>query len=541
MPTQEADSTPTARTVSVKVLNQEHPERSVNTLTRMRALAEGGELWHALKSEWLPKNAVEPDDFYQSRLKLAIYENEVGPLLKQLNAHLFSEDLTVKGLPEEDYWPRFLQDVDSSGSSLTTFYSAVCEHALVGRRAFVWVNLPRRATPVANRADEERAGYLDAFLSMLTPEQVINWSVGDRGTGLEYVVIRDCVFEQKGPLSPRVRKWRWTVIDRTQILRYVYTPALGRESHEPIDTDQATLESAFDHKAGFCPVVMLELPVGLWVMRQVYDRAVGLTRASNDLSWALHQAANELLTITQRASSTTSNVTLGHGHYLLLHRDDIGTDAAEYIAPSGVAFDALHKNEKERREGLYRSLQAMASAGGTDSSRVSQSGESKALDWQAMDIVLSAYSALVKTCVKTTLEFVLRIRALNDKAGQEAVDAMSVDGLESWATEDLMVFLEACALATEAKRASPAFVQEVALAQARRLLSGQITPERMGEIEAQILAYKPATGTGYEAQDTPSGDAKAEGAEPEDAEDGPTGESVEDAEDEGEDNANAGS
>lgn len=483
-PTQ--DKTPD-HTVQVKVLNQEHPDRDAAALLRMRALAEGGDTWHdtGLKRYWLPQNAVEPNDVYANRLSLAVYENEVGPLLKQINAHLFTEPLSAQGLPDEPYWPRFVKDCDKNGTTISGLFSAVNEHALIGRRAFVWVNLPSRGgVAVANRADEESFGFLDAYLSLLSPEQVVNWGQADTNGPLSYVVIRDLVFEQDGPLSPRERKIRWTIIDQHRISRYVF---VCKDNQEPGDLDTATLESTFEHRIGFCPVVMLELLPNLWIMRQVFDRAVGLLRASNNRAWALHQAANELLVLTEARTSEGGTPTLGHGHYLRLTRDESGSDEAAYVAPSGVAFDHLATLEQDKREGLYRALQSMASAGGTDSSRVTQSGESKALDWQAMDIVLASYSVLVKTCARKVLEFILRIRATTETKAATQIDTLSVDGLESWATEDLITFLESCALAVEAKRASPKFVQEVALLQARRILGDKVSPERMAEIEEEIL------------------------------------------------------
>jgi hypothetical protein len=286
---------------------------------------------------------------------------------------------------------------------------------------------------------------------------------------------------------------------------------VSKDGNDPTDFDVATLESTFEHKIGFCPVAMLELPPNLWIMRQVFDRAVGLLRASNDRAWALHQAANELLVLTEAPSTEGGPVSLGHGHYLRLTRDEAGKDEAAYVAPSGVAFDHLSTLERDKREGLYRALQAMASAGGTESSRVTQSGQSKALDWQAMDIVLASYSVLVKTCARKVCEFILRIRSTTEAKADAQVDELSVDGLESWATEDLITFLESCALAVEAKRASPKFVQELALLQARRILGDKVSPERLKEIEDEILVSESQGDEQDTAQDD-TNDPESQGA-----------------------------
>lgn len=464
--------------MKVKLLNATHPSYDGPSLARLRALAAGGKAWRELISTWLPQRFAEPREVYKERQQLATYTNHSGSILGLLAALLFSDASKFEGLDGE-WWTTFRGDVDRRGTAWDWWWREVFREAQTGQRAYVWVNLPSRADDAQydNLAEEERAGALDAFLVLFTADQVIDWEVDDRGN-LLWVIARDLVQHRPAPGAERTRVYRWTVIDKTHITRWSWTAS--DDKPEPNDEDDATKDFSFEHRVGRMPVVCVEVPEDLWLMGKLEDPATSALRARNEHSWALHQAANELLTITSKMGDTDPPP-LGHGHFLQLWRDQSGEDKAAFVAPGGVAFEYLQQDVQDTREELYRVVQQMALAADSDATRTRMSGESKAQDWLAFEIVLQAYTDLM-------LGFMRRVLLAVAAARGERLDegAVSVTGLDGWQREDLQTFFELLPLATNAARMSETFRRVAAKREARRLLGDEVDEETLDQIDTEI-------------------------------------------------------
>lgn len=480
----------------VKTLQQTHPSYDEASLRRLRALYEGGPSWRAIAPvEWFPQRFAEPQDVYEERKKLLNYVNHAGSLVEMVGALLFAEAPQLEGVPSppvpepdgkgsrpatraELYWSGLLKDCDRAGTPWRQFWRDRFLAAQVGRRAYVWVNLPVRAASAADisRADEDTLGLLDAHLVALDPEQVIDWGRDDHGR-LAWVMIRSVISRRASIDEPRRREWRWTYIDGVTIRRWEWQPTETASEPPPEDTAQELAPIA--HGAGRLPLVELALPEGLHTMGKLEDAAVAAARARNEHSWALHQAANELLTITAKWGDETAKPVLGHGYALRLSRDTDGQDAAAYVGPSGVAFQFLEKDVEATREDLFRVVQQMAMAADSDASRIRASGESKAQDWKAVDVMLGAYRDHVLQAMAETVALIADVR------GEDLPDVV-VSGLDGWQTEDLTTWLASVAMAPEAVRASPTLRREIAKRQAERLLQGDADDTVMATIRREI-------------------------------------------------------
>lgn len=442
----------------VKVLEGRHPTFDGKALTLKRALYEGGETWRQHVSEWLPQHPEEMDDNYEARKKRALYENHAGPIIDILASAVFTEPPGVEGL-RGSWLAEFLGNVDREGTGLGPWCRERLVDALVEQVVYAWVNLPARpadAPPPASRADEEAAGLLSAFLVPFTARQVIDWEHDENG-GLAWLMVRDVVERRPGPEALRSRVHRWTYIDRRQIRRWTWTATPERA--DPSDEDDATEQPPVLHGLGELPVARLSLTDGLYAMGKLRDPAVAHTRARNDLSWALHRAAHALLVI--KSKWDPEKPTLGPGRFLRLGPDD----DAFYVEPSGSNFQLLADDLVQLREGLYRVVHQMAIGADSNATRSKMSGESKAQDWAAMDIVLGALAEATRTFLVDVLRLVAVARG-------ERSPAPVVTGLGGWREEDVEAWLTAAALATEAFRMSPTFQREVAKRQVTRVLDG---------------------------------------------------------------------
>ena len=455
----------------IKTLQQTHPDYNAERNAKCRAIAEGGEMFHALKEKLFPKRFVEPTDVYAERLSLVTYTNHVGPSLSRLSALLFAESPAVAA--QGVWWGGFLADVDRQGSSWSSFWRARTEDALTCRWAWAWVNLPARGgVEVRTRADEESLGLLNAYLVRFLPEQVLDWGEDEAG-GLLWIMARDVVERRPSIESPRQTVYRWRYIDATEVRTWEWEAT--RERPVPTDEDIATERPPVPHGFGRIPVTRIQLPRHLWILAMVYDVALAATRAENDLTWALHQAANELLVLTSKWEEATP--ILGHGHYLQLGRDADGEDKANFIAPSGMAFDHLEKRVQEARDDVFRAFGQLAVAASSDGPKAQMSADSKAADWQAAEILLAALAEPVLDAMRDTLALLADVRGES---------APPVSGLDGWQAEDIEAFLAAVAGAQDARELSPGFRRLVAKRQAIRILRDEVTAEELAAVLTEI-------------------------------------------------------
>jgi hypothetical protein len=460
--------------MKIKILNQRHPENNAARIARLSSLAEGGPAWHDMVEDWLPKRAVEPTDVYTERKSLATYINHAGSVLDLLAAMLFAEAPKVEGLPDDEYYHQLLNDCDGTGTPWRRWWRETFTHALTGRRCYAWINLPpRNGIEATSRADEEQAGYLEAYLVRVTPEQVLDWGTDQRGR-MQWLIWLDVLDERGDVESPRSVRWRWTYVDGSRVRQWEWTPQGGQST--PDDNDDAVETLAIEHNAGRLPVVPLVLPKPLWLMHRVEDAAVAAMRARNEHSWALHQAANELL-VLKRDWDDGKAPELGHGHYLKLDAPD---DEASYVSPTGIAFEYLEHDVEHTREDLYRVLQAMALSADSDSQKARLSGESKDQDWKATQILLAAYHDHVTSAMTETAKAIMSIRHDGDS------NEVAVSGLDGWQTDDVEAFLAQCALANDARALSPTFRRVAARIQAARVLQDEATAEEKEAIRKEI-------------------------------------------------------
>lgn len=447
--------------MKIKDLRRRHPDHLGSDLTRYRALYAGGKAWRAQISAWLPKHDTEPDARWTARKAEATYTNHAGAIVDFFGAHLFSEpvsvDLGEKATGSDAEWlTGWIDDVDQVGTSLTDWlHEHLFTDAMVGRVSYAWVNLPARTREFTDRADQEKAGALNAFLVPIKPEQVV-WAEWE-GARLRWLLLEDIVESRQDAASPVVRVWRWTAIDDKVVRRWEWTPAPGREDGPRDDEDAAEIDPVAHGCPTGIPVVGLCLKPGLWAMSKLADPAVAHLRSSNHLDWFLSLSANPLLCVESNAD--TESPVLGTGYFI---RHGLGGEVY-YAEPSGSFGTILAERITAHREDLYRVVHQLAQAADSSATRTQLSAESKQSDWQAEQIILAAYASAVKDAARRILDVVAAIRQVD-------LEGATVSGLEGWQQEDVAGELEAMALAIDARTMSPTFRREVARRQARRVL-----------------------------------------------------------------------
>jgi len=447
-------------------LNQTHPSYRKDELERLEGLYCGGHEWREKIATWIPQNTSEPSDLWKERKERAVYHNHAGPIVDLIAAWLFSEPPATEGLDEE-----WLKNVDRRRTDWTPFWKSLFTDALVYRRAYCWVNLPARSADlhVENRAQEEQLGLLRPYLVPLEAEEVIDWGEDDAGA-LSWVMIRQNFQVRSSVAAGRQSGIRWIYADSTQI--QVWEWMATKDKPAPDDKDVIPEKRKIEHGMGVLPIVCLELPEGLHAMGKLHDPAVALLRASNDLDWALHRANHALMTVTTKDG--VAPIKLGAGYFISLNRDADGKDEVDYAEPSGATFTASSERIKDLREELYRVVQAMALT--VSPNAQAQSGESKARDWQAMEVILSAYAGLVLEAMLAVGQIVAKILGLPDP---------TVSGLDGWQQEDLTELLNQITLVAGLQIPSPTMKKELQKAIVRRLLS-DLDADKLATIAKEI-------------------------------------------------------
>lgn len=451
----------------ISALNTTHPDYCAVELEEFEALYEGGKEWHEHIDKWIPKNAQEPPELWELRKKRACYDNHAGPIVDLIVAWLFSKPPTV-----DDFDPAWESNVDRRGTPIGPWIRNVVTAALQTRREFVWVNLPARNPDVeiTNRADEIAAGLTSPFLVHLCAEEVRDWGEDDYGN-LAWILVRQEVANRTEVGGTRQKSYRWLWIDGTKIQRWTYTPDPNGVQFP--DNAQAKDEGTIPHNMGRMPVARIELPAGLHVMGKVRDPAVRLTRLSNDLDWALHRGAHSLLVLA--VADAAQPPVLGPGHYLLIGQDD----KASYAEPGGAVYDALDKRITQAREELYRVVQQMASGISGQATKQASSAASKGMDWQSLQVMLSAYAELVVMLIARVID----IAAVPLNVTTPPV----VAGLEGWQEDDLTTILEDYTVAQGVVK-SATFKRMLAKELVKRMLPADTDEATQDAITAEIDA-----------------------------------------------------
>src|SRR5438552_12092064 len=158
-----------------------------------RHLYAGGEQLKLNAASYLIRRQREPGDVYAERLNRVFYENYVGSIVDWYAATLFRREpvLGFEGSSEsgKKFFSALVEDVDRQGTALADFFRRQFIETLVGGTSYVLVDFPRAAGRAGTRADEDASGASRAYLVDYPAEDVINWSLDERGN-FEWVVIR---------------------------------------------------------------------------------------------------------------------------------------------------------------------------------------------------------------------------------------------------------------------------------------------------------------------------------------------------------------
>jgi len=207
-------------------IDREHPDykRQAITWRMYRDLYAGGQQFKHRAAEYLLRRQKEPLDVYGERLQRAFYQNYIGSIIDWYAATLFrrAPSLQMEGGLQSGrrFLANFADDCDQRETTLAAFFRACFTDALVAGRSHILLDFPKIPMVVNNRAQEDAAGVSRAYVVRYQAEDLINWSLNERGD-YDWVVLRQSMTRQPEVDSAElIRETYWFYYDREEFRTY---------------------------------------------------------------------------------------------------------------------------------------------------------------------------------------------------------------------------------------------------------------------------------------------------------------------------------
>jgi hypothetical protein len=422
-----------SRRVPTDALNRKHPEWALYSRTwdDLCVLYDGGTVLKNEASRFLRERPKELKEIYQARLAGFTYQNILGTGLGWYLGKLFETDPAIdikisgraieQGDPEWAFYDGFFENCDLSGTSFFNVAREIYRQALLYRCCFVILDLPESVNTADNRAEQDEE--LKPYLVLRDPRTAINWSVDAYGN-LQWIVFATSTVEP-GFLNAPVTVSRWTYYDRTEYRVY--------EQRSDARQDQAAYRMADliasgrhamadaenpDGTTGRVPVVMVEVPKGLWLAERVMLQVIDHLNTENALKWGLLLGC-----LAQPYIKTDGEMqpTVSESSMLQLRPgDEFG-----WMEPSGKSFQIAAERLQCLREEIYRAMYLQAQGRTSAATASAASGYSKELDMAPAADVLNAFGKIMRDALQQILYSVAAIRG--DSTMDFDIRGLSVD------------------------------------------------------------------------------------------------------------------
>ena len=392
-------------------INREHPDYVLRRAVwrRYRDLYLGGEHFRLRAQEYLVRRQREPGDVYAERLYRVFYQNYVGSIVDWYTATLFRQEpvLTFGGANEagKKFFSEFVEDVDRKNTQLNDFFRRVFIESLITGGGYVLVDFPRVPLQAGTRGEEDALGASRAYLVDYAADDVINWSLDERGN-YEWVVLRTSLIKKDRVEDGDWRvETRWSYYDKQRFRIYVSSGESGLESSAKL-VDEGLHGLA---KLGQVPLFALRMPEGLWLLNRAGSLQLEHFNKSNALGWALTMG---LFAMPVVYSDREWSQMVGESYYIQLAPGD----KFGWTEPEGKVYQIAAENLTQLQEEIYR-VCYLPQAGKSLDRGVIQSGLARQMDFAITQEVLLAYGDAVKDQVRRVL------RAI----GQAREDGLAID------------------------------------------------------------------------------------------------------------------
>jgi hypothetical protein len=419
-------------------LEYSHPDylAQLKTLEEIDTLTSGGYKLKSKIENYLPRRPGEDEETYKHRIAKFTYLNILGASINEQVHKLANGELVVSNLPTSDIISKFRENTDRHKRNEKALLSFILREILKFKKIYIHVDKPASEVRPLNRAQEEILNVVPYTVAYST-SQVINW--GEKEGELQWIKIKQIISVNDSPLQPNGYKVRYTIIDKEYVAKYEATISLNKTGAIDLINGEDANEDSLIYIAsepvyhGFneVPVVKVEIPEESWVADQAASKALEHLRidcAKYDLlTMAYFQRTYKKIDRPDDDLSITTTddegvIPTGLQHVLEL-------DKFEWNEPKGYILPHLMQS-LEQIEGQVRDLVFSGGSASLTKSVVSQSGESKKVDYYKQEVLLKAYGELLCSAYQSIL------RLVSKSLGFEELD-ISVTGLNSFNNSSL--------------------------------------------------------------------------------------------------------
>ncbi len=458
-------------------IDREHPDfKRQKLMWRMyRDLYAGGQGFKHRAVEYLLRRQKEPLDVYAERLHRVFYENYIGSIVDWYASTLFRRQpsLQLEGGVEsgQKFLTELADDCDLRGTTLSAFFKQCFVDALISGRSHILIDFPRAASLPANRAEEDAAGLSRAYLIRYQAEDLINWSIDERGD-YDWVVLRQSVRRQPNIESPEILdETYWHYFDKSGFRTYRRV----EQEHEQANIELIAYGAHALVRQNRVPLITLGVGEGLWLLNKAGHLQLEHFNKSNALGWAITMG---LFAMPIIYSEREWNQIVGESYYIQLGpQDKFG-----WTEPDGKVYQIAAANLETLKEEIYRVCYLSEASGEAEGGRA-QSAASKQLDFTITEEVLHGYGTIVKDCIRRVLT------AVSD-AREDGI-SISVTGLDELDITDFATELQDATSLLNLGIKSPTLRRQIFQRLALKYLSDarQETKEQIArEIDAQFTS-----------------------------------------------------
>lgn len=481
----------TKKSIPYGFFKTRHPKYKANYWKRCRAFYEGGPTLledRSFLDSVFPKHRKESNSVYSQRQSMAFYTNYCGEIIDHLVAKLASDPIKVDTGEKHAFYDSFLADCSPKGGRRKPFDRLVRDAVITAMQckdSWFLVDMPDTGTfKASSLAEQEASGALDAWVVEVAPESVIDWEENHTGE-LEWALIMYKSNKRGGITTGRnICREEYWAYNQEGWQKYVIEYPKDKE---PKDHDPVVLEAEGFHAFGRVPLVRLELPDGLWAMSKLESVAREHFNKRNALAWSEYKSLLPVLyeflappdaLLQGPASDEDRAVAQLRGSGYVQERGD--KDRAEWVAPPPAPFTHALDSTNSLRDEMHRVVHQMALSADNKGSMLRRSGESKAQDAAASNVVLEAIGEIARDFAEEVLNMVASGRS-------DAEEQWSIQGYTDFETLSPYAILEEeSVLDTSVEIPSPTFKQIRKLSLVKKLLGDNVSEEDLERIREEL-------------------------------------------------------
>lgn len=489
-----------------KVFTVHHPDYMKDYWCRTRAFYRGGPALledPVVMAKVFPRHNGETDRVFNIRKGLAHYVNYAGEIIDHMVAKLTSDPARPQADTDlDDFYEEFFENTAPSPARPVSL-------GMLVRKAFIeaqqtrhtWIladmNPADRTGEPASLAEQEQAGDLDVWTTLIPAESVIDWEEDNNGT-LLWALVAYVSRNRPGLQAGR---------SRVKEEYFFYTPEGWTkwvveydEDKPPQPNDVIPLNSVGTHSFGRVPLVKLELPDGLWAGAKLESLAREHFNKRNALAWAEYKSLLPVLyefiappDVLLSGPAADDNRAVNQTRSVAHVQERSSGDRVEWISPSPGPFQHTLDSVNSTKDEMHRIIHTMALSADNRNNSIAKSAESKDMDENAMDTILETLGEIGRDKVKELLSLVA--------AGRGDKIVWTVTGMTNFAAvETSHVLNQEAVLDTTIQIPSGTFKALRKFDLAERLLGDGASDEQLATIKEEIEQFYAQDSEMVEAQ-----------------------------------------